>query len=317
MRTSSSGSAAAFAATSARRRVQQGAALGQVLLGAPGTATGSGPACAHGGEQGGRDELILDGAPLPAALDPDVAGAQPVAQREQGGASQVRRSAIFPRPAPRRARRTEESDRQAARPSAGRRWHRRRAASRRRAAWRPRPGRRGSGRHRGRSGRAGAAPARRGPRAPAGRPCPAAPGARPPRRCAPAGPSRPLGDRRFQGRRLPSLAAISAAPSWANRRTLSLIARALRSSASSSRASARRNMRPTARSNRATPSSVSRAWCRARWRRAWPAGGAATARAGAARVKRPPSRASWRSRSGWTPRRRSGSRPIAAQAGPS
>lgn len=29
--------------------------------------------------------MVLDGAPLPAALHPDVAGAQPVAQREQGG----------------------------------------------------------------------------------------------------------------------------------------------------------------------------------------------------------------------------------------
>src|SRR3954447_18869649 len=35
---------------------------------------GQWPGLAHGGEQGGRDQLILDGAPLPAALDPDVAG---------------------------------------------------------------------------------------------------------------------------------------------------------------------------------------------------------------------------------------------------
>ena len=38
---------------------------------------------AHALEQGGRDELILDRPPLPAALNADVAGAQPVAQRQQ------------------------------------------------------------------------------------------------------------------------------------------------------------------------------------------------------------------------------------------
>jgi hypothetical protein len=40
----------------------------------------------------GGMELVLDGAPLPAALDPDVAGTQPVAQGEQRGR--------FPDPAP-------------------------------------------------------------------------------------------------------------------------------------------------------------------------------------------------------------------------
>src|ERR1700744_1770009 len=44
----------------------------------------------------------------------------------------------------------------------------------------------------------------------------------------------------------------------ANKRTLSLMARASFSKAFCSRTSARRNMRPTARSNRATPSSVNR-----------------------------------------------------------
>ena len=68
------------------------------------------------------------------------------------------------------------------------------------------------------------------------------------------------------------LASISAAPSLASRRTLSLTARASRNTASSSRASARRNMRPTARSNSATPSSVnlaevSRTPGRMGWRR--------------------------------------------------
>ena len=33
----------------------------------------------------GLAELIFDRAPLPVALDPDVASTQPVAQREQGG----------------------------------------------------------------------------------------------------------------------------------------------------------------------------------------------------------------------------------------
>ena len=53
------------------------------------------------------------------------------------------------------------------------------------------------------------------------------------------------------------LASINAVPSLASKRTLSLTARASRNTASSSRASARRNIRPTARSNSATPSSVS------------------------------------------------------------
>jgi hypothetical protein len=55
-----------------------------------------------------------------------------------------------------------------------------------------------------------------------------------------------------------SLASINAAPSLANKRTLSLIARASRRRASYSRVSAHRNMRPTARSNSATVSSVKR-----------------------------------------------------------
>lgn len=64
---------------------QQGAAPGQVLLRGHGHGDRQRPSLAHGGEQRWRDELVLDGPPLPAALHPDVAGAHPVAQREQGG----------------------------------------------------------------------------------------------------------------------------------------------------------------------------------------------------------------------------------------
>jgi hypothetical protein len=41
------------------------------------------PGFAHGGEQRRRDQLLFNGAPLPAAFDPDVAGAQPIAQSQQ------------------------------------------------------------------------------------------------------------------------------------------------------------------------------------------------------------------------------------------
>jgi hypothetical protein len=41
------------------------------------------PGFAHRGEQWRRDQLVFHSAPLPAAFDPDVAGAQPVAQRQQ------------------------------------------------------------------------------------------------------------------------------------------------------------------------------------------------------------------------------------------
>ena len=109
----------------------------------------------------------------------------------------------------------------------------------------------------------------------------------------------------------PSLAAINAAPSLANRRTLSLAARASRSTASSSRASARRNIRPTARSNRPMPSSVRRAVVsstvatRVALRRSNDSARRCWA------VKRSPSRASLRSRSGCTPSAQAGSRPMA------
>jgi hypothetical protein len=65
--------------------LQQRAPLGEVLLGGCRRRDGEWSGLAQSGEQSGRDQLILDGAPLVAALDPDVAGAQPVAQREQGG----------------------------------------------------------------------------------------------------------------------------------------------------------------------------------------------------------------------------------------
>ena len=64
---------------------QEGAAFGQVFLSGCRHSDRQGPGLPHGGEQGGRNELVLDCAPLPAALDPDVPGAQPVAQCEQGG----------------------------------------------------------------------------------------------------------------------------------------------------------------------------------------------------------------------------------------
>ena len=74
-----------FAVDLRQAPIQQRAAFGEVLLRGRGHGDGQRPGVAHSGEQGGRDELVLDGAPLPAALDPDVARAQPVAQGEQGG----------------------------------------------------------------------------------------------------------------------------------------------------------------------------------------------------------------------------------------
>jgi len=95
------------------------------------------------------------------------------------------------------------------------------------------------------------------------------------------------------------LVSINAVPSLARRRSLSVIARASRIRASCSRTSARRNMRPTARSNKTTVSSVSRVIVsstvatRVAQRR-----NGDTARRCCA-VKRAPSRTSLRSCSGW------------------
>ena len=63
---------------------QQSAALGKILFGGCRRRDGQRSGLAHRGEQGGRNQLVFDGAPLPAALDPDVAGAQPVSQCQQG-----------------------------------------------------------------------------------------------------------------------------------------------------------------------------------------------------------------------------------------
>ncbi len=56
----------------------------QVSRGRCGCSDGQLAVPAHALKDGRRHELVLDGAPLPAALDPDVARPQPVAQREQG-----------------------------------------------------------------------------------------------------------------------------------------------------------------------------------------------------------------------------------------
>jgi len=63
---------------------QQSAALGKILFGGCRRRDGQRSGLAHRGEQGGRNQLVFDGAPLPAAHDPDVAGAQPVSQCQQG-----------------------------------------------------------------------------------------------------------------------------------------------------------------------------------------------------------------------------------------
>ena len=138
-----------------------------------GAATGSGPASRMAANSGGRDQLVFDGAPLPAALDPDVAGAQPVAQSQQ--CRRLPDSALelpsAPSTASRQAGRRKLVGR-AARPfpaAAGRKF---RAAARPRAAWRPRLARLGVGKRRGTAARAGAAPARRARQEPADRLCP-------------------------------------------------------------------------------------------------------------------------------------------------
>jgi hypothetical protein len=64
---------------------QQGASLGEVLFGCCRCCNGERSGLAHRREQSGSKQLILDRAPLPAALDPDVTRAQPITQRQQGG----------------------------------------------------------------------------------------------------------------------------------------------------------------------------------------------------------------------------------------
>lgn len=63
--------------------VKERASLREVFLRCRRHGDGERSGLAHRDEQRGRDELVLDGAPLPAALHPDVPRAQPIAQREQ------------------------------------------------------------------------------------------------------------------------------------------------------------------------------------------------------------------------------------------
>ncbi len=59
--------------------------MGEVVPGRDRHGHRQGARLAHGGEQGRRQQLVFDRTPLPAAFDPDVAGPQPVTQREEGG----------------------------------------------------------------------------------------------------------------------------------------------------------------------------------------------------------------------------------------
>jgi len=96
--------------------------------------------------------------------------------------------------------------------------------------------------------------------------------------------SHPTADATAPSRSAPHcLASINAAPSLASKRTLSLTARASRRTAFSSRASARRNIRPTARLNRPTLSSVRRVVVSRRWRPGLTGGEATRSHAGAGR----------------------------------
>jgi len=65
--------------------LQPGASLGEILFGHCRRRNGKRSGLAHRCEQRGGDKLVFDGAPLPAAFDPDVASAQPITQRQQGG----------------------------------------------------------------------------------------------------------------------------------------------------------------------------------------------------------------------------------------
>ena len=234
----------------------------------------------------GRDELVLDGPPLPAALDPDVAGAQPVAQREQGrdlpGAPSA---APGRRPAPRRARPGGESGRQAASATFGRRCVDVAQQPRRRAGSPAAAGTARSGRRRGTAGpsRCSTGQARA---ASAGRSVLSgrAPGARLRRRSRPASPSRRR-LRPLRPRSAPlSLASISAVAELGEQAHLVVDRPRVAQDRASSRASARRNMRAdgTVEQGDAVVGQARRR-CRARWRPAWRGGATATGRADAAR----------------------------------